>query len=206
MNYRLFLLLAALIGVAGTALLSCAPASDSKAGVAKSASAVSSKNEELGGPPPLVVDKDAPLLLDEPAETEKPSTAPTTAAVAENAACFVCHANYRAEPLVGWHAGANIGCAACHGKSYAHRNDENNITPPDIMYPADKIDSSCRKCHAAHDVPAENVVVRWLQRYPDKRHPKAIICTDCHGSHRLELRSVQWDKRTGKLLRSNKGR
>ncbi|MHC4808660.1 MAG: cytochrome c3 family protein [Planctomycetota bacterium] len=147
------------------------------------------------------------MLLDEPGEgeTEKSSAAATAGAVAENDACFVCHANYREEPLVGWHAEANIGCVACHGKSYAHRNDENNTTPPDIMYPVDKIDRSCRKCHATHDVPAEKVVVVWLQRYPNKTHPKTIICTDCHGDHRLELRSVRWDKRTGKLRRGNKG-
>lgn len=185
--------------MAGAALLSCAPASDSKPGAAKPVSVIRGGNKELDGPPPLVVDKDAPLLLDEPGETEKPSAAATTAAVAENAACFVCHANYKEELLVGWHAEANIGCVACHGKSYAHRNDENNTTPPDIMYPMDKIDGSCRKCHATHDVPAEKVVVGWLQRNPNKTHPKTIICTDCHGDHRLELRTVEWDKRTGKL-------
>jgi hypothetical protein len=205
MNYRLFLFFAALTGVAGTVLLSCAPASDSKHGVTKPASVTTGQNEEPDNLPLLVVDKDAPLLLNEPGETDEPSTAVTTMAAAENAACFVCHANYRAEPLAGWHAEANIGCVACHGKSYAHRNDENNTTPPDIMYPVDKIDRSCRKCHATHDVPPEKVVIIWLQRHPNKTHPETIICTDCHGDHRLKLRSVQWDKRTGKLRRSNKG-
>ena len=31
-------------------------------------------------------------------------------------------------------------------------------------------------------------------------------CTDCHGDHRLRLRTVRWDKKTGKLLRSGKAR
>ncbi len=209
MNYRLFLFLAGLTGVVGAALLGCAPASDSKPGVTRPASVTTGRNKEPEGLTPLVVDKDAPLLLDESGETEKSSATTTAGAVAEgapeNAACFVCHANYRAEPLAGKHAEANIGCVTCHGKSYAHRNDENNTTPPDIMYPTDKIDRSCQKCHITHDVPPEKVVVGWLQRYPDKTRPETIICTDCHGDHRLELRSVQWDKRTGKLRRTNKG-
>lgn len=168
-------------------------------------------------PPPLVVDKNKPLLLDETAETEKV----TTEAEAKNATCYVCHANYTDETLAQWHAKANISCADCHGESIAHKNDENHLTPPDRMYPASEIDGDCLKCHATHDVQPAEVVRRWRQHTGDKKtdvlckkcheshdvpatavvrkwqkqsgqnvYEKPIICTDCHGEHRLKMRSV----------------
>ena len=158
-------------------------------------------------------------------------------AAAENTACFVCHANYMAESLAGDHAGANIGCGHCHGHSIAHRNDENNTIPPEIMYPAEKIDPfcqgchstthdippkkiithwlehrkeeanpSCTGCHKEDDVPPEKVVARWKERGLDKAKtdPDEIVCTDCHGEHRMRIRTVIWDKKSGKLLRTNR--
>ena len=179
--------------------------------------------------PPLVVDTDSPLLLDEPAETEKV----LTGAEAKNATCFVCHANYAEEPFAQRHAKANIACFDCHGESIAHKNDENHLTPPDKMYPASDIDGACRKCHTSHDVqpaevvrrwkvrlgdektdvlckecheshdiPAAKVVRKWQERSGQKIDGKPIVCTDCHGEHRLKLRSVRWDKKTGKLIRT----
>ena len=72
--------------------------------------------------------------------------------VADNSRCFVCHVNYMQEKLAVTHAKANIGCAHCHGASDAHIADESwasggNGTAPDIMYPRDKINSSCMHCH-----------------------------------------------------------
>jgi hypothetical protein len=84
--------------------------------------------------------------------------------------------------------------------SYAHRNDENNTTPPDIMYPTDVIDSACEVCHESHNVPARDVIARLQERCPGESDPERAICTDCHGRHRLEIRTVRWDKKTGKLL------
>jgi formate-dependent nitrite reductase cytochrome c552 subunit len=170
-------------------------------------------------PPPLVVDKNAPLLLDEPGENEKV----TTDAGVKNATCYVCHANYTEEPLAQWHAKANISCADCHGESIAHENDENHLTPPDKMYPASEIDGACLKCHATHDVQPAEVVRRWQQHTGDKKtdvlckqcheghdvpaaavvrkwqkqsgqnvYEKPIVCTDCHGEHRLKMRSVRY--------------
>ena len=72
---------------------------------------------EGDGPPPLVIDRSAPLLLDEP-ETPDPFDAPK-GPVADNQACYVCHTNYEEEPLVKWHAEANVGCIKCHGASEA---------------------------------------------------------------------------------------
>jgi hypothetical protein len=149
------------------------------------------------GPPPLEVDKSAPLLLDEP---KKGHEAQPEGPVADNGACFVCHTNYQQEPLARVHAKANVGCVKCHGRSSAHRNDEDNITPPDIMYPAGRIDAACKKCHEEHNVAAVKVIARWQQNCPAKTDPTRINCTDCHGQHRLTLRTVRWDKETRKLL------
>jgi hypothetical protein len=87
--------------------------------------------------PPLLVDKDAPLLLNEPLVLDEPTEVGkhTNRAYAKNTTCFVCHANYAEEPLAQWHVKADIACS------------------------------------------------------------------DCHGDHRLKLRSVRWDKKTGELLR-----
>ena len=167
----------------------------------------------------LVVDKNAPLLLNETPETGKALTEAET----KNAACYVCHANYENEPLAQWHAKANFACTNCHGESIAHKNDENHQTSPDIMYPANNIDQACRKCHPAHDVqpvevvrrwrehigdkttdvlceqcheshdvPAADVVRKWQKQTGQKIYEKPIVCTDCHGQHRLTTRSVQY--------------
>jgi hypothetical protein len=193
-------------------------------GCGQSEEAVRESASEL---PALVVDTDAPLLLDEPGESEKVNTEAET----KNATCYVCHANYADEPLAQRHAKANMACSDCHGESIAHKNDENHLTPPDRMYPAGEIDEACRKCHTGHDVqpaevvrrwrehigdtktdvlcekcheghdvPAADVVRKWQERTEQKKEDKPIVCTDCHGDHRLKLRSVRWDKKTGKLL------
>ena len=194
-----------LIVFAASTILSCTPAVKSERTEVQSAPAAGDKAESAGGPPPLVVDSDAPLLLDEPTEEQRASTVMVTQAAIENAACFVCHANYRSESLANDHAGANVGCAGCHGQSFAHRNDENNTTPPETMYSADKIDSLCQDCHIFHDVPPSKVVALWAKRNPDKTDPDKIVCIDCHGDHRMKVRTIIWDKKTGKLLSTNRG-
>ena len=162
--------------------------------------AIAAEKEEKksGGPPPLKVDKGAPLLLDEPAK--KDSSNLPEGPVADNSACHVCHTNYQEESLAVTHANANVGCVKCHGQSLDHRNDEDNVTPPDKIYPAAKIDAACHKCHEDHNVPAAKVVAQWKKRCPAKTDPSQIVCTDCHGDHRLKVRTVQWDKETRKLL------
>jgi len=184
--------------------------------------------------PPLLVDKDAPLLLDEPLLLDKQNEVGkhNTPADAKNATCFVCHANYAEEPLAQWHAKVDIACSHCHGESIAHKNDENHTPPPDKMYPPGQIEPACKKCHPTHDVqpaevvrqwqqhtgdrktevlckkcheghdvPAAAVVRKWQKQTGQKEQTEPITCTDCHGNHRLNLRSVRWDKNTGKLLR-----
>ncbi len=202
MRYTLWAVALASLYVGGESLLSdltrehglLAPAA------AEAADAPAAKPaEKPKGPPPLKVDRSAPLLLlDSP--PEKKNSDEGTGPKADNNACYVCHANYEDEELVHQHAIANVGCVKCHGESIAHRNDENNITPPDVMYPADAIDTACVKCHETHDAPARKVLARFAQRCPAKKRSDQIICTDCHGDHRSKLRTVHWDKKTGKLI------
>ncbi|MBC8870584.1 MAG: cytochrome c3 family protein [Planctomycetes bacterium] len=119
---------------------------------------------------------------------------------ADNSACYVCHANYDGEKLALIHAIDDVGCIECHGESLAHRDDEDNVTPPDVMYPADRIEEKCAECHDEHDVSAREVITRWQKRCPKKTNPSELVCTDCHGQHRLKLRTVRWDKKTRKLI------
>ena len=202
MKRLVFLSIAALgtgVILQSTALLLSSPL-ESQVPIVGAGKAATQATEKPKGPPPLVVDKSAPLLLDEPAEADKTNPQATAAVDADTAACFVCHANFKTESLAQGHAQAKMGCIDCHGKSYAHRNDENNTTPPEKMYAMDQIDQACRQCHPSHDVTAAKVVVLALQRGLSKTDPKAIVCTDCHGNHRLPQRTVRWDKKTGKLL------
>ena len=150
---------------------------------------------------PLHVDKGAPLLLEEPAV--KPAAADPKKPMADNSACFVCHGNFQEESMVTVHAKENVSCVKCHGVSRAHRNDEDNVTPPDKMYAPARIDNACRLCHEEHDAPARKVIAMFQARFPPGTDPKKVVCTDCHGEHRLKVRSVHWDKDTGKLLGRN---
>jgi hypothetical protein len=176
--------LPALLGVAALVVLAM---------MATRAEEAPAKN--AGGPPPLRVDRSAPLLLNEPGGAKGPPPGP----VADNLACYCCHGNYKEEPFVQTHAKANVGCVKCHGASNAHRNDEHNITPPDVMFPPERIAEGCQPCHATHDVSAVKLIARWQEQCP-KTDPAKIVCTDCHGRHRLTSRKVRWDKKTGEQL------
>ena len=115
--------------------------------------------------------------------------------VADNSRCYVCHLNYEDEALAVVHAQGNVGCVECHGESDAHCGDENNVIPPDIMYPKETINLSCLKCH---------------ERITNDEEHKPILagtgkeefCTDCHGEHRLAYRTQRWDRKTGELVPS----
>ncbi len=147
--------------------------------------------------PPLVIRPDAPLLSDEGAA--KPGDELRFLRI--NRVCYVCHENYRDEPLAVVHAKQSVSCMDCHGPSLKHRDDEDHLTPPDIMFPASQIDHACAECHETHDAPARAVLARWRERCPEKTDFATVTCTDCHGFHRLERRTVRWDKGTGKLLK-----
>lgn len=141
-----------------------------------------------------------PLSLEGYLDEELPEAKPQVEMKVDNGPCYVCHANYRQEPLVLAHGPAGVGCIDCHGSSDDHRNDENNIIPPDRMYPLAAIDQTCGKCHRNHDVSAREVILCWQTRCPEKTDPEQIVCTDCHFEHRLSNRVVRWDKESGEVL------
>ena len=156
--------------------------------------------------PLLLSDDGPPLLLDERAGVDP------AAAGADNSRCQVCHLNLAMEELAVTHAKEDIGCADCHGDCDAHIDDESWAsggpgTPPGIMYPLERIDGACGKCHDTHDAPAKKVLQRWQQHCPEKTDASSIVCTDCHGKHRLnpKLRKAWWDKKTGKPIEPEGG-
>ncbi len=120
--------------------------------------------------------------------------------LADNTACFVCHGNLEEEEMVVVHAREDVGCVDCHGPSNAHRDDEDNSTPPDVMFAPGDIGKKCAECHDDHNAPAREVIARWQARCPAKTNPEELVCTDCHGQHRLKFRTVWWDKKTRKLI------
>ena len=141
--------------------------------------------EHLGSLEPLSQVAEAPAEGDPLGLSAKP--------VADNRRCHVCHMNYEDEELAVTHAQANVGCMHCHGASDAHCADENNITPPEIMYPAVKINAACMACHSRDkiDILPHKILFKATTA-GKKKH-----CTDCHGDHRLGYRTQHWDKVTG---------
>ncbi len=147
--------------------------------------------------PPLLLEE-PPLLLENGDIAEK--LPEPTGPVADNSRCHVCHINYEDEKLAVVHARANISCEHCHGSSDAHCGDEDNITPPDIMYPAAKIRPFCMHCHTK-----DKIDIAVHKEVLSDTSAKGI-CTNCHGEHRLGYRTRKWDKTTGKLIEDDKVR
>lgn len=139
------------------------------------------------------------LLLEEPDVAEE--LGEPTGPIADNSRCHVCHMNYEDEALAVVHARADVGCEQCHGASDAHCADEDNITPPDIMYPAEKINPSCMACHSR-----EKIDIAVHKAFLADIIAGKAICTRCHGDHRLAHRTRRWDKTTRKLIEDDKVR
>lgn len=138
------------------------------------------------------VKEEQPLLLEEPPLLlEEEETGP----VADNSRCHVCHINYSEEAIAITHERANISCEQCHGTSDAHCSDEDNITPPDIMYPPEKIRPFCMGCH-----PKEKIDIAVHKSVLSDTTANEGNCTNRHGEHRLNYRTRKWDKATGKLI------
>jgi hypothetical protein len=123
-------------------------------------------------------------------EAPRPPVAPPAPVIdieqlGQNAACYVCHTTFVKEELAKVHLANKVTCVQCHGLSEKHANDENiGATKPDMLYPRAAVDGSCQKCHEDHDVPAQRVVARFLERkLPTDR---AVICTECHGTHKID--------------------
>ena len=87
------------------------------------------------------------------------------------------------EEISKQHLACDVTCIKCHGVSADHANDEDiGATKPDVYYRRDQVDAMCRKCHPRHDVPARDVIARFMQR---KLSVSPAVCTDCHGQHRI---------------------
>jgi len=122
-----------------------------------------------------------------------PQPGPTAA---DNSRCYVCHINFATEELTLVHAKGGVGCEKCHGLSDPHCSDEDNITPPDIMYPRGEINAACMKCHPRAEI---GRVPEHKETLAAASGPKTV-CTDCHGEHRLAHRTRRWDRKTRKLI------
>jgi len=129
-----------------------------------------------------------------------------------NPYCLVCHLDFDEEELALQHEIWGIGCERCHGESFRHRSDEANLTPPEIMYPKERVNPSCMSCHPRQDIQNtkdhEPILEAGLSAFeeatPTGENAKKY-CTDCHGSkHRvMRVRATHWDKATGVLLKKN---
>jgi hypothetical protein len=122
-----------------------------------------------------------------PAEADGPAaeTDDETDPIWANAACYVCHTLFVKEELSKVHLEGKVTCVKCHGLSAAHANDENaGATPPDVVFKRCQVDAMCLECHETHDVPAREVVARFLERRLSSKSPP--VCSDCHGRHKIE--------------------
>ncbi len=117
--------------------------------------------------------------------SQPPGDSDATDVLGANAACLVCHLTFVKETLARSHQLKGVSWHKCHGASVAHVNDEHiGATRPDITFPREQVDKACDVCHDGHDVPATKVIARFLERKLPSRPD--TICTDCHGSHRIE--------------------
>lgn len=126
-----------------------------------------------------------------PPAAEAPAAPATDVeALGQNAACYVCHMTFVKEELAKVHLANKVTCVNCHGLSEKHANDENvGATKPDIVYQRDAVDGSCQKCHEEHDVPARQVVARFRER--ELPGDRAVICTECHGTHKIDRAAAE---------------
>jgi len=124
-----------------------------------------------------------------------------------NIFCSACHYGFSDEKLARTHELAGIGCERCHGESERHRSDEDNITPPEIMYPKAKINPTCMMCHPRHEiehVASHKTLLTGAKTVFDSADDSGnqIYCTDCHARHhRINIRTIRWNKETGELLK-----
>ncbi len=130
---------------------------------------------------------------------------------ADNSYCLVCHVNLEEEELVDIHLPVGVGCETCHGLSDNHSADEDSLTPPEIMWSKERINSRCMTCHSREELlvdktaaePHREMFQRWEE--PTKAEPGEKYCVQCHGKHRIRNRTREWDQESGKLLKQSGG-
>ena len=124
-----------------------------------------------------------------------------------NVFCSACHYGFDDEELARRHEQAGIGCERCHGESERHRSDEDNITPPEIMYPRAKINPTCMMCHPRHEIRHvldHKTLLAGAKTVFDSADEDGdqMCCTDCHAKHhRINVRTTRWNKETGEILK-----
>ncbi|HET6441658.1 MAG TPA: hypothetical protein VFH53_04710, partial [Phycisphaerae bacterium] len=79
-----------------------------------------------------------------------------------------------------------------------HSGDEDNVTPPDIMYPREMIAEACLECHPGNELARKEIHQEGWQA--------GKVCTDCHGCHRLAHRTRRWNKAAGDLIEPDPSR
>jgi hypothetical protein len=134
--------------------------------------------------PLLLLDDEEPLLLTNEGGGEDMSI---------NIRCHACHYNFSEEEIAGTHARMGIGCEDCHGSCDAHCDDEDNITPPDVMFAPEQIAPFCLGCHGEE----------LLELPVHKAARNGKVCTQCHGDHRMNHRTRDWDPYTGELIQDD---
>jgi hypothetical protein len=125
-----------------------------------------------------------------------------------NPFCRACHLDFDEEELALDHELAGIGCERCHGESLRHRSDEANVTPPELMYPKERINPTCMMCHPRHDInhlqDHQAILEAGLSVFQETPSGSDVkkYCTDCHGhKHRMQNRTTRWNKATGEVIR-----
>ncbi len=140
-------------------------------------------------------------------ESQTPEAPDKKATFVANVFCSACHYGFDDEELAANHRKAGIGCERCHGESERHRSDEDNVTPPEIMYPKMKINPTCMMCHPRHEirhVPDHGILLAGAKTIFDSDSENTgpqMYCTTCHAKdHRINVRTIRWNKATGALL------
>ena len=138
------------LSVAAAAALAagCQQSEQSNPGPRGDTSAAIAPAPALSADPPAVAPQVAKRIEAEILTVTVEGTTPPPAKKAvDNSRCHVCHLNFSDEVMAVNHAKYGVGCEKCHGASDDHASDEGNVTPPQIMYPREKIDAACKVCH-----------------------------------------------------------
>lgn len=130
---------------------------------------------------------------------------------ADNSYCDVCHVNYQEEELTEVHREVGVGCETCHGISMEHSADENNATPPEIMWASSRINGRCMTCHPRKELLPGSKAINHQSFFDRLDRPQAADdgekhCAECHAvDHKLPHRTRVWDRETGKLIKQSGG-
>ncbi len=112
---------------------------------------------------------------------------------AKNKQCYVCHPALKTEEINTVHLEEGYACTKCHGASNDHMDDEMQMTTPDLLYGRCEVDAMCGECHEDSHEDVEPEVAAFLEKWRGRprENGRAVtensICTDCHGTHNLDM-------------------